>query len=81
MIALLVKTPITKDFHTYKPWQVTADVKGICARGRFLHLFVSPVEMMVSDVQGNTQRDLIKHKVVFIKYLMTASKGFLLGTP
>ena len=71
--ALLVKIPVSKDFHTYKPWNVIAHFKDMCAMGGFLHVFNSSVDMMVSEYQGNTQTDPIKHNTVFIKYLMTAT--------
>ena len=48
------------------------DFKDLCARGGFLRLFMSSADVVVSDLQGNAQRDLIKHEVVFIKYLMAA---------
>ena len=35
MIALLVKFPITTDFHSYKPWDVIIHFKDICAKGGF----------------------------------------------
>ena len=54
MIALLVNHPTTHDFNSHKPWDGIFQFKDICAKGWFLQLFNSSVDMRVSDDQGNS---------------------------
>ena len=66
----MVRVPLTENFNSIKPLQVIETFKAICALGQLLHLYNSASDMMVSDYQGNRDRDPTKHKVIFMKFIM-----------
>ena len=75
MICLMFRVPITDKLNSYKPYHVIETFKDMCALGQFLHWLNPAIDMMVSDEQGNKDTDLIKHKHIFMKFIMTAKEA------
>ena len=74
-MVLCIEMPVTTSFETTTPVQVIQECKGICARAKCLQWWNSAVDIMVSGFDGNAEDDLIKKKVIYMKYAITAMKS------
>ena len=72
VMLLCVGIPIPKNSDSYRFVEVITMFRDACSKAQILHLYNAACDIMASDLQGRNPLEVIKHKTVTMKFVMTA---------
>ena len=67
--------PVTRRVESVTPMDVIATFRNMRSRAGWLRWYNVSCDMTVSDYEGNNDSDIIKRRVIFAKFTVTANRA------